>query len=110
MTASFDSHGPTVVGNKVMISGTTTNNVGTITVDVSPYMRVIEQVILNDASGPLPIQLRNQADDGNLLVNGQYFVQQLTDTTFKFILSSIPDLGVAADATPEGVFVVIGRK
>ena len=110
MSASFDENGPTVVGNKVMISGSSTLNVGTVTVDVSPYMNGIEQVIVNDTSSLFSAQFRNQADDANLAIRSQYFAQQLTDTTFKFVLTAIPDTATSTDASPTGLFIVIGRK
>ena len=110
MPASFDENGPTVVGNKVMISGTTTVGAG-ITVDVSPYMNVIEQIIVHqDEAGIVPVQFRNQADDANLEIRSQYFAQQVTNTTFKFIVTASPDTGLASEATQAGLFVVIGRK
>ncbi len=43
MGISFDENGPTVVGNKIMVSGTWAAFGGTANfiIDVSPYMNVI---------------------------------------------------------------------
>jgi hypothetical protein len=110
MPASFDENGPTVVGNKVMISGITTTGAAT-TVDVSPYMNVIEQIIVHqDASAMFPVQFRNQADDANLEIRADYFAQQVTNTTFKFLVTATPIDGQASETTQNGLFVVIGRK
>ena len=110
MAASFDENGPTVVGNKVMVSGITTAENATVTVDVSPFMNVIEQIIVNQTGTLTSHGFRNQADDANLEIRTQFFAQQLSNTTFKFVATAVADDLEAADATPNGLFIVIGRK
>ena len=61
MTETIDENGVTVVGNKVMVSGKLAVG-GSSIMDMSPYMNVIEQVIVNEETQGDPMEVRNAAD------------------------------------------------
>ena len=109
MAATFDENGATVVGNKVMLSGKTTAG-ASAAIDVSPYMRVIEQVIFNEVAQGATVAFRNGADSGDVLINSRQLVEILSDTTFRFFTSAGPEDGLRANTDAAGVFIVIGRK
>ena len=109
MAVTIDENGVTIVGNKVMLSGKTTPGPSTVA-DMSPYMKVIEQVIFSPQDQGDPLQFRNNADDAWLEIFGRQLTEILSDTTFRFFTSGAIDTGLRANMDTAGTFVVIGRK
>ena len=109
MTETIDENGVTVVGNKIMVSGQLAIGASSI-MDMSPYMNVIEQVIVNEESQGAPMITRNAADNDAFMMGSVILVEILSDTTFRFFQQASPEGGTRQNTNVPGVFVVIGRK
>ena len=109
MAVTIDENGVTIVGNKVMLSGKTTPGPSTVA-DMSPYMKVIEQVIFSPQDQGDPLQFRNNADNAWLDINGRQLTERLSETTFRFFTSGGVADGLRANTDVAGTFIVIGRK
>ena len=109
MTETIDENGVTVVGNKVMVSGKLAAG-GSNIMDMSPYMNVIEQVIVNEANQGDPMEVRNAADDDAFMISSVLLVEILSDTTFRTFQQGSFAPGTRTNQNVDGVFGVIGRK
>tara|TARA_R100000008_G_scaffold81750_1_gene65321 strand:- start:280 stop:627 length:348 start_codon:yes stop_codon:yes gene_type:complete len=114
MAVAFDENGATVVGNKVMVSGTWTT-LGTAEIDASPYMNVIEQIFINPTQqGGTIIVLQGAGgtpyEENTLEIKRPPYVEILTDTTAQIFDYSPVDFTRSTTMSTAGIFLVMGRK